>query len=654
MYFKLALKNIRRSFKDYAIYFLTLIFGVCVFYVFNSIGDQSILMDMSEMHQKMFEMVSKVLGVASVFIAFILGFLIVYANRYLIKRRKKEFGIYMTLGMETNKLSSMVFIETMIVGIFSLMIGLILGIIASQFLSIITAKLFKVNLTQFKFIFSKDAFIKTIICFGIIYLIVLLFNSVVIRKVKLINLLMASKKNEKIKVRSLKISVLIFILSIVFTGTGYYVILKYGMALMDEKVLFAIICGCIGTFLFFFSLTGFLLKVVQSNKNFYFKNLNMFILRQINSKINTAFISMTFICLMLFVAICTFSGGMGISTAMNDDMESLTQFDVCIYDVKGGDVNNSLKDKGIKVEDYAESFGQINMYDIPVKYSEVLTEAGKEAGKSYYPIMDNQNMGAVKLSEFNKLMEVLGKEKIDLNKDEYAIFYDVDDFKPSIEEIVDKDTKITIDNKVLKPSNRKAINATVYNSMMKMNLGMFVFNDEVLKDVEPVQCYLNLNYNEKGTELLDKLEDIKGKENTLRFMDREIIITQSVGIGAMASYLAIYLGIIFLITSSAVLALQQLSEADDNRERYGLLRKLGVEEGMINKSILIQILIYFMIPLSLAIVHSIVGLKVSSEVVVLFGNGNMIKNSIITAVLLVIVYGGYFIATYLGSKKMAQ
>ena len=137
-------------------------------------------------------------------------------------------------------------------------------------------------------------------------------------------------------------------------------------------------------------------------------------------------------------------------------------------------------------------------------------------------------------------------------------------------------------------------------------------------------------------------------------MDREIIITQSVGIGAMASYLAIYLGIIFLITSSAVLALQQLSEADDNRERYGLLRKLGVEEGMINKSILIQILIYFMIPLSLAIVHSIVGLKVSSEVVVLFGNGNMIKNSIITAVLLVIVYGGYFIATYLGSKKMAQ
>ncbi len=214
MYFKLAIRNLKKSLKDYTIYFLTLVFGVCIFYTFNSIHSQSIMMELSDIKANMFEVTSDIIGVASVFISFILGFLIVYANNYLIKRRKKEFGIYMTLGMDNRKLSTIIFIETMLVGIISLIIGLIFGILLSQGISIFTANLFEVNITKFQFVFSKKAFLKTIQNFGIIYLVVLVFNSINIRCVKLIDLLNASKKNEKLKVKNIWVSIVVFLISV--------------------------------------------------------------------------------------------------------------------------------------------------------------------------------------------------------------------------------------------------------------------------------------------------------------------------------------------------------------------------------------------------------------------------------------------------------
>ena len=200
MYFKLATRNLKKSLKDYTIYFLTLVFGVCIFYTFNSIESQKVMMDLTDMQAAAFQLIDVVMGVASVFISFVLGFLIVYANNFLIRRRKKEFGIYMTLGMENKQLSRLIFIETMLIGVVSLVVGVALGVLLSQGLSIFTAKLFKVNLVNFTFVFSKIAFIKTLVCFGLIYLVDLIFNSFTIRKVKLIDLLTSAKKNESLKV----------------------------------------------------------------------------------------------------------------------------------------------------------------------------------------------------------------------------------------------------------------------------------------------------------------------------------------------------------------------------------------------------------------------------------------------------------------------
>ncbi len=657
MYFKLALRNLKRSLKDYTIYFFTLIFGVCIFYTFNSIKSQSIMMDLSSSQSKAFDSIQNVMSVASIFISFILGFLIVYSSNYLIKRRKKEFGIYMTLGMEKRALSKIIFIETLLIGITSLVIGLFIGVLASQGLSILTANMFKVDLTKFEFIFSYNAFLKTIICFGIIYIIVLLFNSIIINKVKLIDLLIASKKNEKLRVKNIWASVIVFIISIIMIGYAYYNILDNGIAKLEFSVTgISVFLGSIGTLLFFFSISGFFLKIIQSNKRIYLRDLNMFVFRQINSKINTTFISMTFICLMLFIAICTFAGGLGINKGLNSDIKDLTQFDATFWSNKGVDIDKVLKSNGLDIKTYSNEYVSYTNFNSGVKYRDFLDSEGINKGKSYYPIAENIDIQVMKLSKFNDIMKMLGRDTISLEKNNYMVFGDIQDMIGSLQRSVYNNKIININGNRLTPANAKVLDITTYDQMIKNNICTFVVNDSIVNDSKPISSYLNINLNNNKDkiekELIEKFKRIDNKKgNYIQLITKNELLSKNTSTGVMIAYLGIYIGIIFLVTSAAVLALQQLCDSTDNLDRYKLLRKIGVDDNIINKSLLIQIGIYFIVPLSLALVHSIVGLKISSDIVSILGNESIFKNIIITVIVLLIIYGGYFIVTYRSVKK---
>ena len=329
MFFKLAIHNVRRSLRDYAIYFLTLTFGVCLFYVFNSMDSQQAMTSLNSNQREIIQLLTSAIGYVSIFISFILGFLVVYSNRFLMKRRKKELGIYMLLGMDKGKISRILIIETLLIGIFSLGIGLAVGIFASQGLSAITAGIFEMDLSSFQFTFSLSAFYKTLLYFGIIFLIVMIFNTISISKYKLITLLQASRKNESFKVRNIWISIIAFIVSIACFAAAYYLVLTRGWE-SGGMLLTCIILGCVGTLLFFFSLSGILLRVIKTNKKLYYKGLNMFIFRQISSKINTAFISIGLICLMLFVTMVTFSAGISIAHASSQAVKSAAPYDISI------------------------------------------------------------------------------------------------------------------------------------------------------------------------------------------------------------------------------------------------------------------------------------------------------------------------------------
>ncbi|HAT4117133.1 TPA: ABC transporter permease [Clostridium perfringens] len=653
MYFKLAFKNIKKSYKNYVIYFLTLIFGICIFYTFNSIESQSVMMELNEQKQSAFMMAEQLMGYFSVFIAFVLGFLIVYANNYLIKRRKKEFGIYMTLGMENGSLSKMIFLETLFIGAISLGIGVVLGIMLSQALSVLTAYMFQVDLTKFQFVFSPLGFKRTVLCFSIIYLVVLIFNFISVRKIKLIDLLTASKRNEKPTIKNLWVSVILFLVSVGILGIAYYKVIHDGIAFASFNALgLPILLGCIGTFIFFYSLTGFFLKVIQGNKKFYLRDLNMFVMKQISSKINTTFVSLSFICLMLFLAICTFSGGLGINRAINADLKDLTKFDVTFWSNSGENIETLLNEKNIDISNIAKEDSNMVMYDSGVKYSSFLSKEGMTAMKNYFPVANDNDILVIGENGYNNTLKLLGKEPVNLKENQYLAVGNIDEMKKWVNESLENGKKINISGKTLEPENKKYENINLYNFTMKGDILIFVVKDSLLEGLKPVSSRFNmmLKDNSNTKEELGSIRD-QLVESQVYSITKKEIYDNAAGLGATMAYLGIYLGLIFIITSAVVLAIQQLTESTDNVERYRLLKEIGVDQKMINKAIFTQVGVYFMLPLSLAIVHSIVGLKISSTIVGVFGNASIMPNIIITAIIFVIIYGGYFLATYLGAKK---
>lgn len=343
----------KKSIKDYAIYFLTLVLGVGIFYMFNSLDSQQAMMKVSASQRDIIKLMVGILSYVSVFVAVVLGLLIVYANNFLVNRRKKEFGIYMSLGMGKRQISKIILLETIFIGIISLAVGIVLGVFASQFMSILVAKMFKADMTGFTFVFSKDACIKTCIYFAVMYIAVMFFNTLTVSRYKLINLLNATKKNEKVKIKNPFISILVFIIGASILGYAYWKVTA-DVQSMDtaEKMLPPILMGITGTVLVFWSLSGFILQVVQMRKKTYLKDTNMFVLRQINNKINTMVASMSVICLMLFMTITILSSSLALRNSMERNLIEMTPVDLNL--TKTANLQETYKKYGKEVKSTEE------------------------------------------------------------------------------------------------------------------------------------------------------------------------------------------------------------------------------------------------------------------------------------------------------------
>lgn len=666
MYFKLSLKNVRKSFKDYSLYFLTLTFGVCIFYVFNSLEAQKAMMSISESTKMMMKTITQIIGAISVFVSFVLGFLIVYANNFLIRRRKKEFGIYMTLGMEKGKVARLIVIETFLIGMLSLGAGLFSGIFLSQGLSVITAKLFEVDMTGYRFIFSMDAFGKTIVYFGIIFLVVIIMSTISISKYTLIHLLNAEKQNEQQKLKNPILTMILFILSLLCIIAAYVLVLKNGIMLFDRRLLFEIILGSIGTFLFFASLSGFFLKLMQQNKELYFRNLNMFVLRQINSKINTTHISMSLICLMLFLTIGILSTGMGMNNALNSSYRLSTPYDASFWSYGKENISERMKQYGIDLTAYKSSSVQFSLY----KYEKQDITKNVILGKvqQYMPggvgiARRNTALLLIKISDYNRLMRLQQKSGIELQNEQVAIYSDfaesVPDLKKALNKFIEMKYPITISGKSYGVLPKILTDGIITSPSSDIQLALVV-PDGMTEASAVSQTILSLNMNKNSKKEQQKIETYiysiqdsykdKKSQDTISAMTKSAVNSIAAGSRAMISFVGIYLGIIFLITSAAVLALQQLSEAADNRRRYDILQKIGADNRLIGRALFKQIAVYFMLPLMLAIIHSIVGIKVANDAINNVGQIHATSNIVLTAVLIAIIYGAYFVATYYSSK----
>lgn len=661
--------------KDYSIYFFTLVLGVCIFYIFNSVEAQTAMMDMTENQKKLMEVTTMIISIVSVFVSFILGFLIIYANNFIIKKRNREFGIYMTLGISRSKIAFMLFYETIIVGVMSLAVGLFVGVFLSQGLASVTAKLFSVDMKKYQFIFSKEACIKTIIYFSIMFFTTMILNFVVVSRYKLINLINSQRKNEKLKGTNLILSVALFIISIVCLGFAYKLILENALVdITDNNFKLSILLGVVGTVLFFRSLAGFLIKLVQNDKNLYLKNLNTFTLRQLNSKINTNYISMSIICLMLFISIGMYSSAIGLKNAMEKSAESQTPYDATFIEMynpqEKTNYNNEklseiLKKLDLNVNDYSKEYLDYNFYKSPIKFIKMFENTSDDFLSKQLKVTMDHNIPIIKLSDYNKLNKMAGKKTINLKDKEVLFVTNSSTMENPIKDYIKNNKSIKIGNAEFK-INENYQNQSLENDLAKDNFITFVVEDKYADKYDISQKCLSFNYvgDKKDTEnnLTKNLEKSKNKQiqyqknngSILIFISKQMVSEINMSNAAMFLYIGLYIGIIFLISSAAVLALNQLSGATESLGRYEILKKLGVSSKMINKSIFIQVFIYFSLPIALALVHSYFGIKVANNVIKIFGDYDTVGTNVVAVVSICVIYVIYFFGTCKGYRRIVN
>ena len=565
---KLAWGNVRRAGRDYLVYLLTLTLGVTVFYAFNTISMQVDIAGIDE--EGLAQVMGSMLGYLTYFLAGVMAFLMVYANNFIMKRRKKEFGLYQVLGMGRGRVATIMALETVIVSVVAFVAGIVLGVGLSQLMTFFTASLFKTQIANFHFFFSVHAFNLTLACMLVMFVLTLLLNLRAVRRTKLIELMGAERRNESIKTRNPWIAIAIFAVGVVLVGVAYYRLLRDGFPLTatDSKLQeamnqFGITTAMVtvGTFALFWGLSGMLIKLLQSLRGVYWRGLNMFIVRQLAAKVNTVCFSMGVIAMLLFLAITSVTCGMSIANVMNENLERYNPVDVSqmyvyytpdTFDYYKGYVNpsdeadrmaladttvdlypawhgegksadsNDETGKKVNIADVAGEHVQIDSYlsyplggsDPSVTPSEMCKTMGEKLPKAFGGSnADTMGLFVTPASQYNKLRQMMGEEPVSIGRDQYLLTCDMGG------ELIDLYTKymagghaLTLGGHTLKPATDKSDEdtAAIANSAMGSNPGTVVVADELLSqlNLQPYSSSLLVNYKQ-GMDTTEADESIK-------------------------------------------------------------------------------------------------------------------------------------------------
>ena len=670
---KLAFTNIKKSISDYLVYFITLILGVALFYIFNAIGDQALVDDISKSGYEMIKTMMSLLTGATVGVAIVLGFLIIYANNFLIRRRKKEFGIYLLLGMGKKQVSRILFCETLIAGLFSLGIGLVLGILGSQYLSIVVGKFFDADLSAYHFSFSAGAVLKTVLCFTVMNLIVLVFHAANVTRYQLVDLLAAGKKNETNIVEKPLRSIILFVISASVLIYSYVRVGFFAEDMGKSETAMIIVAGFIANMILFWSLSGFLLEMLRRSKGFYFKNLRSFVTRQFCAGINSSSFSMGIICLMLFVTIATFSAGFSMADVFQGAIRKKTPVDFSIRREDGVSVSEWFAQEGTPVTDWAQDgYAEVPVFASKTMLFPDVMGSNIHALREQFPLAVFWKEPAmfIRLSDYNRLMEIYGQPQETLGEDEYMSVCDFVMMADFRSKAMAEGTELTIGGKTLHPAKAECLDSYLMMSGMNVELGTIIVPDAVINgtdEVMPWHYVMAGDFKAAGKKAKmekeewlngivngDSLEEyVKNLGNQKMSVGTKYSIRESNnGMTMMVTFLVIYVGTVFLIASAAILALKALSDSIDSQGKYEILKKLGCDRKMLRRALAVQVGVYFLAPMLIAALHSFFGLRFVKYALSFYLNKGIGYGVIVTTCLMFVLYGGYMLATIRSSEKI--
>lgn len=702
MLVKLAFRNVRRAGRDYAIYFITVALGVALFYSFNAIRSQAVLFDaLSSDNLRMLDLLTMLIGLFSGVVAAVLGFLVVYANRFLIRRRRREFGTYLLLGMSAGRVSRVLLCETILVGLASLAVGLALGIAVSQGLSFATAALMGTTMTKYRFIVSPEAVGLTALCFVAIFAVSALVDVVYIRRCKLITLLSPHEANERCVLAHTPLRVTGFLAAVAILACAYWQLAINGMRQADAHFWAASALMLVGTFLFFWSVSGFAIFALTRAKGIYLKGIRMFTVRQIASKVNTAFVSMSVVCVLLFFALTTASIGMGLLELFAGNIDEVTRYDASIvcatkyfdepepswqdrYRAFGGDIAACLASSTDSWDDIVRASAQLDFWPSNVTY-QVLLDQVPDVELLKEPEMlaaiGATEVQVIAASQYNASCALIGEPGIELARDEFAIDNTVVGYDVLADAMTSNDVILEVAGMTLHCQKGFQSTALDTSAMTDVYLQVIV-PDACVKALHqsvefPATSYLNLMYQgsrvegdeelaqvisqasplpEGASPLSDAIEDQYHKSPwpVSNVYTGRAMADQAGGLKMVIAFLALYLGSVMLVATAAVLAIQQLSEAADSLGRYRRLSDLGCELKQIFGSLRAQIVTYFCAPLVLAACHTACAVLVVSST--LFSELGVYPVDLIgiAAGSIVGIYAVYLAATYLLSKSIIR
>lgn len=650
---KLAVRNVKRSARDYAIYLITIIISFSLIFALNLISTSEEVMKLSQgldtFQYVMYGINAIVLGV--------ICFLINYTTKFIFEKRSKEFGIYALLGIKKRKINKMFLLESLLLGFVALLVSMSIGFALSQFLSIFIVKL--LELPQAIFIeLNLKSFVLLFIYFALIYLLVLWRANRRMKKSSIHDLLNLEKLNEKKITKFKKHRNIIFLLSITL---GIIALILWNMKLKPEvlqdssvmnTVLICFVLLIISIYGVMISVGDFILSVVLKNKKIKYSKDNLFIARTFSAKAKTMGVVFGTLSMLITLAILF----LNISSLNKGSYDYQIELDSA-YDVSVSDKKENLNDylKVIK-EDYTikDDFIYDVYQDRNAKYLKIFPVYEYKSDEKKYDAV-------IKLSDYNKLLELRGKDKITLKNNEYSV---VAYFKIKNDENFNKINKITLSNGI--ELNRKEIMTKNFFPRLSNTDYTIIVPDMSVNGLETNESHLVVNTVEKTkTELKEKIktelkdyltyidEDGSIVNTSYNIMVKGELIEETNTMTMMISTICIYLSFIFIASVGTIIAIQSLSDSNKYKYRYKVLSNLGVRDDNLYKTVRKQLLILFGIPIIYPIILNFCLITSINNIYKIMLDSNTIYLSyfIGTLVEFLVIYTIYYIATYFSFKR---
>ena len=634
MFFELITRNSRRSRKENGLFFTTLLVSVIAFYIILSLSHQDVMLFLKTMESDAVNRLLTMIPVFYVMTLVVLFFLVYFASKFQLERRRHEFGMYLMMGMTRNRLFVLLLAEDIRSSAIALLTGLPAGVLLSELISLVTARLVGLGIIGHRFTMSLDGILLTAAGFFLIKLAAFLILSVKISR-REIGSLLAEKPEETKRQHPAPVYGLALFAGILCLGTAYYLAIRgiswYQIGMMGITVLL----GFAGTLLFFYGLRYIFNLIIKSEKRD--RRLHVFNVRQLQENVVRQSGTMAVSSLLILGALCCFGAGVAIAAYYGQSDPHLLDYtfipeytDEPNQEQAAADALDTLRKSGLDTE-FSELFemkiGDIRMaedFENAYSMNEVLEQAAKFPASDDRDVLLN-NLGfadfpsLISLSGYNELLRTAGLPEVELGEDEGAVYMDssfLNDRQAEIMNTVLADRpEVEVGGNTLRLTGKVQTTAVVTDYSITLSFAL-ILPDEAFQYYTQGQydVYVNGVLDSSVSEKTGLMQAILGMnerlnetgliyESYLQNMGRQLFYIVA------ASYITIYLAIIFLIVANTVIGVQFLMNEQKTNRRYKTLIKLGAVYETLCASAKKQINWYFGIPVFAAAVSSLFAVR---------------------------------------------